>query len=105
MEENRRAAIILGLALLLMFLVILGFGSWIYLNYSWDPFYLQPRNPEVRKASWNLWWVVPLGVVSATWLSGLLKEEPLYFVLGIVISWIFNTVGYLIVQACTHRPK
>jgi hypothetical protein len=128
MEENRRTGVYLGLALLFMLTVInvtqamvgnivytfywglplgllFGIPTWMYLHDAWDPVYLRPRNEDTARASWRLWWVVPLGVVSANLLSDWLNQGALYFVLGIVMAWIYATVGYGVVQAWRHRPK
>lgn len=128
MEENRRAVVYLSLALIFGFFVIVvtqevagflhhtfywgvpfgllvGLGTCVYLNHVWDPYYLQPRNSDASRASWGLWWVVPLGVVSATLLSRTLNESAFAFVIGILISWIFITFSYIAFQAWRFRPK
>jgi uncharacterized membrane protein YeiB len=128
MEEDRRIVIYLGPALLFGLLVIfvtqamvgfivhtfywglplgllLGIPTWMYLHDAWDPVYLRPTNEDTARASWRLWWVVPLGVISANLLLDWFNKEVVHFILGIVIAWVYATIGYLVVQAWRHRPK
>lgn len=85
--------------------ILFGIGTCIYLAEAWDPVSLQPTNPNTSKASWKLWWVVPLGVVAANILPDLLGDVLGGLLLGCLFSWLEITFGYLIIQAWWHRPK
>ncbi len=122
MDENRKFGIVGGLGLLFAFsflLVvtyhpllfywglplgfILGIVTCIYLSEAWDPYLLEPRNPKTKKASWNLLWVVPLGVLVANITSKFLGEDVRQLLLGCAFGWIFVTFGYFIIQAWRYR--
>ena len=124
MEQNRKIVILVGPFLLLILTlltvftenspifywgilvgVIFGIGTCIYLAEAWDPVGLQPTNPNTSKASWNLLWVVPAGVVAANILPDLLGDVVGGLLLGSLFSWLEITFGYLIIQAWRYRPK
>lgn len=85
--------------------VVFGIGMCVYLAEAWDPVGLQPTNPNTSKASWNLLWVVPLGVIAANILSKLVSDVIGGLLLGSLLSWVEITLGYLIIQAWRYRPK
>jgi hypothetical protein len=124
MEENRKLGIIggIGLLVVLIFLtivtdnsqlffwglpigVIFGVATSVYLSEAWDPHLLKPTNPNTKKASWKLLWVVPLGVLAANLLPRFLGEEIGQLLSGCTFAWIIVTFGYFIIQAWRYRPK
>ncbi|VAW43025.1 hypothetical protein MNBD_CHLOROFLEXI01-3263 [hydrothermal vent metagenome] len=127
MEQNRKIVLGAGTAMLIFIIgfiiliafnssssifywgllvgVVFGIGTCIYLAEAWDPIGLQPTNPNTSKASWNLLWVVPLGVFAANILSNFISDVVGGLLLGCLFSWLEITFGYLIIQAWRYRPK
>ena len=85
--------------------VVFGLGTCVYLADAWDPISLQPTNPRTSKASWNLLWVVPLGIIAANILSNLVGDVIIGLLLGCLFAWLEITLGYAIIQAWRYRPK
>lgn len=116
MEQDRKIALVAGtigliiLTLITVFTensptfywgipvgIIFGIGMCIYLAQAWDPINLQPSNPKTSKASWSLWWVVPLGIVAANILPDLVGEVIGGLLLGCIFAWLEITMIYFIV--------
>lgn len=127
MEQDRKIALvtgILGLSIITGFIVLIaqnsdsptfywgllvgvvfGIGTCIYLAEAWHPVGLQPTNPSTSKASWNLLWVVPLGVVAANILSDFVGDVIGGLLLGCLFSWLEITMIYFVFQLWWHRPR
>ena len=84
---------------------ILGIGTWFYLAKVWDPVNLQTKNGAKRANLNLLWLVIPGGIILARILPRLIGERADNIFLGISLTWIFLTVGFLVVQAWRHRPR
>lgn len=85
--------------------VFFGVSMCIYLAEAWDPVGLQPTNPNTSKASWNLLWVVPLGVFAANILADYVSDVVGDLILGCLSSFLIITLAYSVFQAWWHRPK
>lgn len=124
MEENRKFVIVggIGLLVVLTFLtvvtdnspmffwglpigIVFGVATCLYLSEAWDPYMLEPTNPNTKKASGNLLWVVPLGVLAANLASRFLGDEIGQLLSGCAFAWIIVTFGYFVIQAWRYRPK
>lgn len=83
---------------------IFGLLSWAYLNATWDPVNMQPRNggPKILERRW-VPLVVLLGIGSVRIMPYFIGEANTYLVGGCMGSWLFLTVGYLAVQLWNHH--
>lgn len=122
MEEERKFVIVGGIGLLFVFTfaivvtetpeffywgipigTVFGFATCIYLAGAWDPHLLSPKNPNTKKATWRIWWTVPLGIFVANISSKVLVEDVRQILLGTVIAWLYITFAYMIIQAWRYR--
>lgn len=122
MDENRKAGLVLGGCLLfgltfLLFVltpttnfywgllggVVLGIATSLYLYETWDPYLLAPKNSNTQKASWKIWWVVPIGILAANILMDLFPEPIRELLIGSTIAWVIVAVGYMMIQAWRYR--
>ena len=85
--------------------IVFGIGMCVYLAEAWDPNALQPTNPTTSRASWNLLWVIPLGVFAANILSDVVGEVVGALLLGCIFSWLEVTMIYFVFQLWWHRPR
>lgn len=85
--------------------IVFGIGMCIYLAGAWDPINLQPTNPNTSRASLDLLWVIPLGIIAAKVLSNFLSDIIEGLLLGCLFSWLEITLIYFVFQLWWHRPK
>lgn len=122
MQQNRKIGIACGIFVLFAITILLVYGGlssefyWgipigimfgiamcIYLSETWDPYLLSPKNSNTKKASLGIVWVVPLGVFVANLLSSFLDEKIGMILTGSIITWIYITFAYFIIQAWRYR--
>lgn len=83
--------------------ILFGIAMCIYLSEAWDPYLLAPKNPRAKKASLKIVWFVPLGVFVANILSYFLDDNIGLILTGSIITWIYITFAYFIIQAWRYR--
>lgn len=85
--------------------IVFGIGTWFYLAQTWDPINMRPKNEKDRADLRKLWWVVPGGLVLARLLPQLVGQNVTDLLAGMVVTWLFLTLGYAIFQLWRHYPR
>lgn len=85
--------------------IIFGIGTWIYLSNTWDPINLRPKNSKSSANLRFLWLVIPGSIVLSRVLPQLIGQEMTSLFMGVVLTWLFLTVGYALTRVWWHRPR
>ena len=83
--------------------ILPGIATWNHLKGSWDPEILQPKGG--RKTLDTKWipLVVLLGMFVTRIFDQFLPVDVDHMITGFIATWLFMTMGYMIIQAWRHR--
>lgn len=83
---------------------LFGVATSLLLSEKWDPVHLRPKDSNaVSGIRWQ--WSVPLGVLAANILLGMVNNIVADFIAGIIGGWLYTVLGYLALQIWRHRPE
>lgn len=90
----------------LVFGIVVGVFGCLYLQASWDPAALKPKDPDASTAT-GCWLPIAVigGTVAARLTTILFSVETNDFIGGCGTSALVLVISYVMIQAWRHRPR